>query len=97
MANQKISSRKTELITRIINHRKSTKLLLALLEHDEPVRYRDLKVPGGTDKILYIIGLIEKESDENGVVKIGLTKNGRKIAKPIKEIFDSMDDILPGV
>ncbi len=98
---EELSLRKIEFFSRVFYNKKSLKFLIAFADEDKLMSYQEMRkntgVRDGADKVLHILGLIDKRKSEDGIMMIGLTPRGREFAKALKKCFDIMDDILPGV
>lgn len=71
------------------------KFLLVL--QDGRLDYQEIKARGATfpKKIIKFLGLTNRYKDENGLISYELTPKGLRVAKALRNLYETVGDVLP--
>jgi len=86
---------KLQFLERMLLKKGTMKFLLSLRHGEKTsseLRSLGVKPP---DKLSYILHLVHKERDYNGIMKYSLTSRGKRLADSMAELLKVTDEILP--
>jgi len=86
---------KLQFLDRVLLKKRTMKFLLALRYGEKTfseLRSLGVKPP---DRFSFILHLVHKERDDNGIMKYTLTSRGRRLSDATVELLKVTDEILP--